>query len=64
MVPGLRATGVREKLFVAAIDVAAALGYLDFRQPNLGWRSHSPQLANWYAEVSQRPSMMKTQPPV
>ncbi|WP_177412358.1 glutathione S-transferase [Pseudomonas cavernicola] len=49
---------------VAAIGVACALGYLDFRQPELDWRSHYPKLAGWYAEVSQRPSLQATQPPV
>ena len=47
---------------VASISVACAVGYLDFRQPNLGWRSSYPRLANWYYEVSQRPSMQETQP--
>lgn len=49
---------------VAAITVAAALGYLDFRQPDLDWRGSHPGLANWYQEVSQRPSMTATQPRV
>ena len=49
---------------VASISVAAALGYLDFRQPDLGWRSSYPRLASWYGEVSQRPSMLATQPSV
>lgn len=49
---------------IAAISVAAALGYLDFRQPDLGWRKRCPHLANWFADVSQRPSMQSTQPPV
>jgi len=48
---------------IAAISVAAALGYLDFRQPDLGWRNSCPHLANWFAEVSLRPSMQSTQPP-
>lgn len=47
---------------IAAISTAAALGYLDFRQPDLNWRSSYPRLANWYFEVSQRPSMQATQP--
>jgi glutathione S-transferase len=47
---------------VAAISVACALGYLDFRLPHLGWRDQAPQLAAWYADVSQRPSMLATQP--
>jgi len=49
---------------IAAIGVACALGYLDFRQPESNWRQCYPQLADWYAEVSQRPSMQATQPPV
>jgi glutathione S-transferase len=49
---------------VAAISVACALGYLDLRFPDLGWRDANPQLANWYFEVSQRPSMIATQPKV
>jgi glutathione S-transferase len=48
---------------IASISLACALGYLDFRQPNLGWRSRYPRLASWYYEVSQRPSMLETQPP-
>ncbi|WDU62687.1 glutathione S-transferase N-terminal domain-containing protein [Pseudomonas poae] len=48
---------------VASISVACALGYLDFRHPDMQWRTDNPQLAAWYAEVSQRPSMLQTQPP-
>jgi glutathione S-transferase len=48
---------------IAAIGVACALGYLDFRQPESNWRQRYPQLADWYAEVGQRPSMQATQPP-
>lgn len=47
---------------IAAIGVACALGYLDLRQPELDWRQRYPQLAAWYAEVSQRPSLQATQP--
>jgi glutathione S-transferase len=49
---------------VASISVAAALGYIDFRQPDLAWRNRYPRLANWYFEVSKRPSMQATQPSV
>lgn len=49
---------------IASISLAAGLGYLDFRQPDLNWRSSYPRLAAWYYEVSQRPSMIETQPPV
>jgi glutathione S-transferase len=49
---------------IASISVACALGYLDFRHPDLQWRAANPQLADWYAKVSQRPSMLQTQPPI
>ncbi|MGC5699604.1 glutathione S-transferase [Pseudomonas sp. NFXW11] len=49
---------------VAAISVACALGYLDLRHPDLEWRQQQPQLAAWYFEVSQRPSMLETRPPL
>ncbi|MGR3889497.1 glutathione S-transferase [Pseudomonas sp. 1152_12] len=49
---------------IASISVACALGYLDLRDPDLQWRTANPKLADWYAEVSQRPSMFETQPPV
>ncbi|WP_025131205.1 glutathione S-transferase N-terminal domain-containing protein [Pseudomonas sp. PH1b] len=48
---------------VAAISVACALAYLDFRHPDLDWRQDQPRLAAWYAEVSQRGSMLDTRPP-
>jgi glutathione S-transferase len=47
---------------VAAISVACALGYIDLRHPDLDWRTANPQLANWFFEVSQRPSMVATMP--
>jgi glutathione S-transferase len=46
---------------VAAVSVACALGYLDLRHPQLAWRERYPQLAAWFAEVGQRPSMQATQ---
>ncbi|MCW2269301.1 putative GST-like protein YibF [compost metagenome] len=47
---------------IAAIGVACALGYLDLRMPDFGWRKRQPKLAAWYAEVSQRDSMRATDP--
>ena len=47
---------------VASISVAAALGYLDFRQAELGWRERYPRLGDWYLEVSERASMVATRP--
>ena len=42
---------------IAAISVACALGCIDLRAAN-------PQLAAWYFEASQRPSMIATMPKV
>ncbi len=47
---------------IGAIAVASALGYLDFRMPDLGWRDGRPGIAAWYEEFSQRPSMANTVP--
>ncbi len=44
------------------IAVACALGYLDFRLRDRDWRSTRPALAAWFAEVSKRPSLSKTEP--
>ncbi|MFK8331444.1 glutathione S-transferase [Pseudomonas sp. BJa5] len=49
---------------IAAIGVACALGYIDFRMPDFAWREQQPKLAAWYAQVSQRPSMQATAPSV
>ena len=49
---------------IAAIGVACALGYIDLRMPEFGWREQQPQLAAWYAQVSQRASMQATDPSV
>ncbi|MEJ1225468.1 Glutathione S-transferase [Pseudomonas sp. NFACC09-4] len=49
---------------VASISVACALGYLDLRHPDLEWRETNPQLAQWFAEVSLRRSMIETVPRV
>ena len=47
---------------VGHIAIVCALGYLDFRFPDLGWRSAYPRIAAWFAKQSQRPSVQKTVP--
>ncbi len=47
---------------IGEIAVGCALGYLDFRFPDLDWRKEHPTLAGWYATFSQRPSMLATAP--
>ncbi|MCY1291593.1 putative GST-like protein YibF [compost metagenome] len=51
-----------ERFDVAAISAACALGYLDFRMPDLNWRRDCPNLAAWYSAASQRPSLQATAP--
>ena len=45
-----------------AIAAACALGYLDFRFPELGWRKSRPKLAAFYDAYAQRPEMALTDP--
>lgn len=44
------------------IALAAGLGYLDFRLPDIAWRAAHPRLADWLDTVDQRPSMIATAP--
>jgi len=48
---------------VAAIAIAVALGYLDYRFPGEAWRHGRAALAEWYRRFSDRPSMRATIPP-
>lgn len=50
-------------LDIGAVAIACALGYLDFRYPDLAWREGRPAAAAWYAVFEGRPSMMATEPP-
>ncbi|WP_204115008.1 glutathione S-transferase [Shimia biformata] len=49
-------------LDMGQIAVGCALGYLDFRHDARNWRHGHDALAAWYAEFSQRDSMVKTAP--
>ena len=48
----------------AKIATACALGYIDIRLADLGWRDRCPKLAAWFAEVSEMPPMKATVPVV
>jgi glutathione S-transferase len=48
---------------IGHITFGCALGYLDFRFAELGWRDKRKKLAAWYAKFAQRPSMKTTMPP-
>jgi glutathione S-transferase len=45
------------------VAVGCALGYLDFRFPEIDWRGAHPNLAKLYEKLSQRPSFVDTLPP-
>jgi glutathione S-transferase len=48
---------------LADIAVGVALGYLDFRFPQIGWREPYPNLARLYEKLAQRQSFIDTAPP-
>ena len=47
---------------IGEISVGCALGYIDFRLPDLDWKSSRPKLSAWYAKFCEYPSMKATQP--
>ena len=50
------------ELNIASIGLASAIGYLNFRMPQLRQSADYPRLARWYEEFSKRPSMQETAP--
>jgi glutathione S-transferase len=52
-----------DKLDCGKIAVACALGYLDIRFADLGWRKRCETLARWYEGVAKRASLQATKPP-
>ena len=49
-------------LSLADIAVGCALGYLDFRFPELDWRTEYPNLLRLHEKLLQRPSFQETAP--
>ena len=47
---------------IGEVATGCALGYLDFRYPELKWRDTHPKLAEWFAKFAQYPSMAATAP--
>jgi glutathione S-transferase len=50
-------------LSLADLAVGCALSYLDFRFPQLAWRSQYPNLVRLSDKLNLRPSFIQTQPP-
>jgi glutathione S-transferase len=47
---------------IGAITIGCAIGWLDFRFPDWGWRATRPTLAAWLKILEQRPSFQATKP--
>src|SRR3569832_2685219 len=45
---------------IGEIAVGSALGYIEFRLPELDWKRSRPRLAAWYAQFCARPAMNPT----
>jgi glutathione S-transferase len=54
--------GFGNRVDIGTITVGCALGYLDFRFADLGWRNGREGLANWFAAFDARPAMTATRP--
>ena len=53
-------TGIH--LTLADVAVGCALGYLDYRFPEINWRTDNPNLQRFFEKISQRASFADTQP--
>jgi glutathione S-transferase len=49
-------------LSLADIAVGSALGYLDFRMPDINWRNSYPNLAKLQEKLMQKQSFIDTIP--
>ena len=58
----LERTKFAEYPTIGEIAVGCAIGYLDFRLPDLDWRATRPKLSAWYGKFSEYPSMKATAP--
>ncbi len=47
---------------IGEVSVACALGYVEFRLPDLQWRAHNPNLRAWFEKFEKYPSMIATAP--
>lgn len=56
------APALAERVDIGTITLGCALGYLDFRFPDLPWRDGRGALAGWFERFGARPSMAQTRP--
>jgi glutathione S-transferase len=54
--------GFGDRFDIGTITVGCALGYLDFRFNDYGWRRGRDGLAAWFEKFDARPAMEKTRP--
>jgi glutathione S-transferase len=47
---------------IGHVSLGCALGYLDFRFPDVDWRGSRPQVRTWFAEFLRRQSVLRTMP--
>ncbi len=57
-----QSAGLGDRVDIGTITIGCALGWLDFRFGDLGWRNGRPGLAAWFAAFDSRPSMAATRP--
>ncbi|WP_144113492.1 glutathione S-transferase N-terminal domain-containing protein [Paraburkholderia sp. BCC1886] len=50
------------RLGIGEVTLGCALGYLDFRFPELNWRDTHPAAARWHAQVQALPALQTTLP--
>lgn len=53
---------IGNEVTIGTITFGCALGYLDFRFPELEWRKGRPVAESWFAEFDNRPAMAATRP--
>lgn len=59
---GARRFAVGDSLTLADISVAAPLGWLKVRAPDIDWATRHPELLSYYERLSERDSFRKTVP--
>jgi glutathione S-transferase len=57
-----QAAGFGERVDIGTVTIGCALGWVDFRLGDMGWRNSRPALAAWFERFGQRPSMAGSKP--